>query len=441
MDGALRLGPDRERELDQSPGLAVDWARLGAGFTEFAVLFPHVGMFAGEFARYLRQVVHGWIVRHTVRFACSGIETCHCLPIATVLHAPLAAPGMQAVQLTDHGGRDVLSYDEVPDPEPAAEEVLLDVKAGALNHLDVWTRRGLPGVELDFPHVPGSDAAGVVTEVGAGVTRFAPGDRVAVWAGVNCGDCEFCRRGEPTLCVDYHVLGEHVPGVHAEQITVHEDNLLPVPEDVDWATAAAAPLVFGTAWRLLIERGDLSAGETVLVLGASGGVGHAAVQIAAHAGCEVFATAGTAQKREYAAEIGADHTIDYTETDFATAVRDETGERGVDVVVDHVGADTWDDSLRALARGGRVLTCGATTGGRPQTNVDRIFWNQLSVIGSTMASSGTAARACSLVWDGPLEVRIRETLPMSRIARGHELLEGREGFGKVVVVPDSEYDA
>jgi NADPH:quinone reductase-like Zn-dependent oxidoreductase len=347
---------------------------------------------------------------------------------------------MQAVQLTDHGGRDVLSYDEVSDPEPAAGEVLLDVKAGALNHLDVWTRRGLPGLDLDLPHVPGSDAAGVVTEVGADVTRFEPGDHVAVWAGVSCGDCEFCRRGKPTLCVDYHVLGEHVPGVHAEQVAVHEDTLLPVPEDVDWATAAATPLVFGTAWRMLIERGDLAAGESVLVLGASGGVGHAAVQIAAHAGCEVFAAAGTAEKRAYAAEIGADHTIDYTEANFADEVRAETGKRGVDVVVDHVGADTWADSLRALARGGRVLTCGATTGGRPQTNIDRIFWNQLSVIGSTMASLGTAQRVCDLVWDGTFEVRIRERLPMSRTARGHELLEGREGFGKVVVVPDSEYD-
>jgi NADPH:quinone reductase-like Zn-dependent oxidoreductase len=346
---------------------------------------------------------------------------------------------MQAVQFTDHGGREVITYGEVPDPQPADDEVLLSVKAGALNHLDVWTRRGLPGLDLSMPHTPGSDAAGVVAAVGENVDRFAVGDRAAVWAGVNCGDCEFCRRGEPTLCVNYHVLGEHVPGVHAERVAVPEDNLLPVPEGVDWSSAAAAPLVFGTAWRLLLERGDLTAGESVLVLGASGGVGHAAVQIAAHAGAEVFATASTEEKRAFAEDIGADHTLDYTETNFASEIRERTGSRGVDVVVDHVGAATWTDSLRSLARGGRVLTCGATTGANPETDIDRIFWNQLDVIGSTMAAPGTAERALEHVWDGTFEVRIRERLPMSETARGHELLEDRKGFGKVVVVPDSEY--
>lgn len=347
---------------------------------------------------------------------------------------------MQAVQFTDHGGREVVSYGTAPDPEPADDEVCLDVKAGGLNHLDIWTRRGLPGLDLELPHIPGSDGAGVVTAVGDDVTRFEPGDRVALWAGVNCGDCEFCRRGEPTLCIDYHVIGEHVPGVHAEVAAVPADNLVPVPEGVDWATAAAAPLVFGTAWRMLIERGELQAGESVLVLGASGGVGHAAVQVAAHAGAEVFATASTPEKRQFAAELGADYTLDYTDGEFAASVREETDNRGVDVVVDHIGAATWDESLQSLARGGRVLTCGATTGGRPQTNINRIFWNQLTVVGSTMAAPGVAERALSLVWDGTFEPRIRARLPMSQTARGHELLESREGFGKVVVIPDSEYD-
>jgi len=346
---------------------------------------------------------------------------------------------MQAVQFTDHGDRDVVTYGEVPDPDPDDDEVVLDVKAAALNHLDIWTRRGLPGLDLETPHIPGSDAAGVVAAVGPDVTRFERGDRAAVWAGVNCGDCEFCRRGDPTLCVEYHVIGEHVPGVHAERVAIPEDNLVSVPEGVTWSKAAAAPLVFGTAWRMLIERGDLTAGESILVLGASGGVGHAAVQIAAHAGAEVYATASTQAKREYAADIGADHTLDYTEADFAAEIREATGDRGVDVVVDHVGEATWEDSLRALARGGRLLTCGATTGGRPRTNVDRIFWNQLDVIGSTMAAPGTAERVLELVWDGTFEPRIRERLPMSEAARGHELLESREGFGKVLLVPDSEY--
>jgi len=360
-------------------------------------------------------------------------------PIAPSVMDTLAVrTAMHAVQFTDHGDTDVIAYREVDRPEPAPDEVLLDVKAGALNHLDLWTRRGLPGVDLAMPHTPGSDAAGVVAAVGDDVERFAVGDRVAVWAGVHCGDCEFCRSGEPTMCVEYAIIGEHRPGVHADYATVPADNLVRVPEGVDWATAGAAPLVFGTAWRMLIERGDLSAGESVLVLGASGGVGHAAVQVADHAGATVFATASTAEKRDAAAALGAEHTIDYEAEDFPERVREVTDGRGVDVVVDHVGAATWADSLASLAKGGRVLTCGATTGPHPETSIDRIFWNQLSVIGSTMAGLGAAERALGLVWDGTFEVRERARLPMSETARGHALLAEREGVGKVVLVPDDE---
>ena len=227
---------------------------------------------------------------------------------------------MDAVRFAEHGGRGVVEYGSCPDPTVDRNEVLVDIKAGALNHLDVWSRRGIPGIDLDLPHVPGSDAAGVVGAVGDGVDRFSPGDRVAVSAGVSCGTCEFCRDGEPTLCVDYEVLGEHRQGVHSELAAVPADSLVSVPDGVDWATAAAAPLVFQTAWRLLVTRGEIDPGETVLVLGASGGVGHAAVQIAAHAGCEVIATASTEVKRSIARRLGADHTIDYEATDFADAV-------------------------------------------------------------------------------------------------------------------------
>jgi NADPH2:quinone reductase len=345
---------------------------------------------------------------------------------------------MKAVQFTEHGGTDVIEYGDHPDPEVGRDEVLVDVRAGALNHLDLWTRRGLPGIDLELPHVPGSDGAGVVREVGPDVTRFEPGDRVALLSGVHCGDCEFCRHGEESMCVDFHIIGEHVPGVHAERAAVPEDNLVHVPEGVDWETAAASPLVFQTAWRMLRDRGDLKAGESVLVLGASGGVGHAAVQIADHAGAEVFATASSQEKLEYAEELGADHTINYEETDFAGEIRDLTDGRGVDMVVDHIGAQTWQDSLKSLVKGGRVVTCGATTGGNPETDINRIFWNQLKVIGSTMATPGQADEVLDLVWKGEMEPRVRETLPMSEIARAHEIIEDREGFGKVVVVPDSE---
>ncbi|PSP99497.1 alcohol dehydrogenase [Halobacteriales archaeon QS_5_70_17] len=347
---------------------------------------------------------------------------------------------MKAVQFEEHGERDVLEYAEFEDPSPDDDEVLVDVKAAGLNHLDVWTRRGLPGVDLEMPHVPGSDAAGVVTEVGEGVTRFEPGDRVAVIAGRASEFDEFSRKGDPTLAQDYHIIGEHVRGVHAEQFALPEENLAPVPEGVDWEVAGSATLVFGTAWRMLIDRADLEAGESVLVLGASGGVGHAAVQIADHAGAEVFATASTDEKLEYARECGADHAVNYEEESFADAIYEATDGRGVDVVVDHVGPATWDDSLKSLVKGGRLVTCGATTGPTAETNINRIFWNQLEIIGSTMATPGQFEEVLSLVWDGTFEPRIRAVLPMSEIQRAHGMLEDREGFGSVVVVPDSEYD-
>ena len=347
---------------------------------------------------------------------------------------------MKAVQFSNHGDRDVIEYGEFPDPTPDRDEVLVDVKAGALNHLDVWTRKGLPGVDLDMPHIPGSDAAGVVLEVGEDVTRFEAGDRVAVSAGVSCGKCEFCRHGEHSLCKHYHIIGEHVRGVHSEMAAVPADNLISVPEGVSWETAAAAPLVFQTAWRMLVTRADVEPGEKVLVLGASGGVGHAAVQIADYLGAEVYATGSTDEKLEHASELGADYVINYAEEDFADRIRDHTGKRGVDVVVDHVGEETYPDSLKSLAKGGRLVTCGATTGPNPGAGLNRIFWNQLSILGSTMATHGEADDVLELVWAGEFEPAIREVLPMSETARAHEMLENREGFGKVVVVPDSEYD-
>lgn len=347
---------------------------------------------------------------------------------------------MQAVTFSEHGDRDVIQYGSHPEPDIGPRDVRFQVRAGALNHLDVWTRRGLPGLDLEMPHIPGSDGAGVVESVGDQVTRFGPGDRVAVSAGLSCGDCEFCRKGEETMCVDFHLLGEHRRGVHAEYAVVPEQALVSVPDGVEWSVAAAAPLVFQTAWRMLVTRADLRAGESVLVLGASGGVGHAAVQIADHCGAEVYATASSEAKLDYAREIGADHCIDYAETNIADAIRERTGKRGVDVVVDHVGAATWQDSLASLARGGRLVTCGATTGPSPETDINRIFWNQLQVIGSTMGNPGEVDDVLALVWDGTFEPRLRATLPMSETAEGHRMLEDRDGFGKVVVVPDSIYD-
>ncbi|PGF15610.1 alcohol dehydrogenase [Natrinema sp. CBA1119] len=340
---------------------------------------------------------------------------------------------MQAVQFADHGDRGVIEYGEYPDPEIDRDEVLVDIKAAALNHLDIWTRRGMPGIDLEMPHIPGSDGAGVVEDVGEDVTRFEAGDHVALSAGV--GDL---RMDDPTLDPRFHIIGEHVTGVHSEYAAIPEDNLIPVPDHVDWSVAGSSSLVFQTAWRMLIERADLEAGESVLVLGASGGVGHAALQIADYAGAEVYATGSTEEKLDYAREHGADHVCNYEEEDFADWILEETDRRGVDVVVEHVGAPTWQNSLKSLTKGGRLVTCGGTGGGNPETDIPRIFWNQLQIIGSTMATPDQVDDVMELVWDGTFEPAIREELPMSETARAHEIIENREGFGKVVVRPDSE---
>ncbi|MES3517884.1 MAG: zinc-binding dehydrogenase [Natronomonas sp.] len=346
---------------------------------------------------------------------------------------------MRAAFFEEHGEAEVLQYDEFPDPEIGPGEVLVDIKAGGLNHLDVWTRRGMPSPE-ELPHVPGSDGAGVVEAVGDRVTRFEPGDHVLVDPNLFCGECEFCRKGETSLCVDFKMIGEHVRGVHSERAAVPEKNLIELPDHVDFVTAAATPLVFQTAWRMLRTRADIDQSDTVLVLGASGGVGHACVQIAANEGCEVWATASSAEKLEHAVECGADHTIDYSEENFADVLKEETDGRGADVVVDHIGEATWDDSLSAAARGGTIVTCGATSGISPETNIPTVFWKQLDILGSTMGTPGEMDDVLQKVFDGTFEPHVRTVLPMSEIDRGHELLEGREGFGSVVVIPDSEYD-
>ena len=346
---------------------------------------------------------------------------------------------MKAIFYEELGSADVLQYDEFPDPAVGPEDVLVEIKAGGLNHLDVWTRKGMPSPD-ELPHVQGSDGAGVVSEVGDRVTRFEPGDRVLVDPGLYCGECEFCRKGEQSLCVEFEMIGEDVRGVHSEFAAVPEANLIELPDGIDFVTAASAPLVFQTAWRMLMTRAEIDQSDSVLVLGASGGVGHACVQIAANEGCEVFATASSEEKLDHARACGADHLINYEKKDFADAIDEQTDGRGVDVVVEHIGAATWDNSLTAAAPGGTVVTCGATSGIAPETNIPTVFWKQLNILGSTMGTPGEMDDVLAKVFDGTFEPYVREVLPMSEVARAHEMLESREGFGSVVVVPDGEYD-
>lgn len=342
---------------------------------------------------------------------------------------------MRAAYFAQHGGPEVLEVGELPDPEPGPGQVLLRVRAAALNHLDLWTRRGLPGLELEMPHVGGSDIAGTVEVPGEGVEGWQPGQRVVVNPSLWCGRCEACARGEESLCRRYRILGEHVSGGLAERVAVPATNLYAIPEGFPFEQAAAAPLVFQTAWRALVGRAGLRPGETVLVTGASGGVSTAAIQIARLAGATVYAVTSGPENVRRVAELGADVVIDRLEEDFSRRVWEETGKRGVDVVVDGVGEAVWEGCLRSLAPAGRLVTYGATTGARGELDIRRVFWKQLRVIGSTMASRSEFEEAMRSVFAGRLQPVVDEVLPLDRIREAHERLERGEVFGKLVLVP------
>lgn len=344
---------------------------------------------------------------------------------------------MKAAFFERHGGPEVVEVGDLPDPAPGPGEVLLRVRAAGLNHLDLWVRRGLPGLRLEMPHIGGSDMAGEIIAPGDEVTGWAVGDRVAVNPGAWCAgdECESCSRGEHPLCPRYRVLGEHLPGGFAEYVAVPARSLLRLPEGFPFESAAVAPLVYQTAWRGLMSRGGLAAGETVLVTGASGGVSTAAIQIAKHHGARVFAvTSGAANVRRVAA-LGADLVIDRLEEDFSRRVWQETGKRGVDVVLDSVGEATWEGCVRALSRGGRMVVYGATTGPAGTLNIPRLFWLQTSILGTTMANHAEFEAVMTLVLDGTLTPVIDDVWPLDRAREAHERLEAGGVFGKLVLTP------
>lgn len=340
---------------------------------------------------------------------------------------------MKAAIFSEYGGPEVLRVEEVETPAPGPGEVLVRVRAASLNHLDVWVRRGLP-IETTMPHIGGSDVAGVVEEVGPEVEGVEVDARVVVNPSLWCGRCEWCKRGEEPLCVRYRILGEHTQGGFAEYVVVPAANLYPIPDDVPFEEAAAAPLVFLTAWRGLISRGRLRAGEDVLVTGASGGVSTAAIQIAKLAGARVFAVT-TTENVERVRELGADVVYDRTEVDFSRAVWQDTNKRGVDLILDSVGEATWTQNVRALARGGRLVVYGATTGPRSETDLRQLFWKQIEIIGTTMANQREFEEVMKLVFRGELRPVVDVVWPLERIRDAHERLERGEQFGKVVLTP------
>jgi len=341
---------------------------------------------------------------------------------------------VKAVVIREHGGPEVLRLEERPLPEPGPGEARVRVHAVALNHLDLWVRKGVPGHAFPLPIVPGCDIAGTLDAAGPGV-RLREGDPVLVGPGVSCGTCRDCRAGRENLCREYGILGETRDGGCAEYVVVPAQNLFPKPAHLDYPQAAAVPLVFLTAWHMLLGRAGIRAGETLLVHAAGSGVSSAAIQIARLVGARVLATASTAEKCRRARALGAEIAVNHREADFVQEVRSWTGKRGVDVALDHVGEQTFDRTVRCLARGGRYVTCGATSGYEMKTDFRLVYFKSLSILGSTMGGSHELAEVLEHVAAGRLSPTLDRVLPLERVAEAHAHLETRQGFGKTVLVP------
>ena len=344
---------------------------------------------------------------------------------------------MKAVVVPRYGGPDVLELvADHPDPVPGPDQVVLRVHATSLNHLDLFVREGIPALKLTLPHILGSDAAGDIAEVGSDVTDLEVGERVVVNPGISCGRCEFCLTGEDSLCVEYKILGEHLPGAYAEKVAVPARNVLKIPTDMQFPAASAAPLAFMTAWRMLVTRAKVRPGEDVLVLGAGSGVSTAAIQVAKLAGCTVFVTSSSDEKLRKAKALGADVLINYKALPWSKAIWELTGKRGVDVIVDHVGEATFKESVRTLRRGGRIVVPGATTGPMLELDARYLFWRQLSVLGSTMANQREFEEVMKLVFMGRLKPVVDRVFPLAKAREAHEYLARGDQFGKVVLAVD-----
>jgi NADPH:quinone reductase-like Zn-dependent oxidoreductase len=342
---------------------------------------------------------------------------------------------MKAVIFNEHGGPEVLKSAEVDDPKLRANEVLVEVRACALNHLDVWTRKGLPGVEIPLPHILGNDIAGVVRQAGELVSWVRPGDEVMLHPGVSCGHCADCLRGQDNLCPEYDMLGYRRAGGYAELVAAPGVNVIQKPKNLNWEEAAALPLVTVTAWHMLVTRARLQPGEDVLIHAAGSGVGSIGIQIAKLRGARVIATAGSDEKLAKARELGADETVNYTREDWPKEVRRLTGKRGVDVVFEHTGAETWPGSIMALSKNGRLVTCGATSGFDARTDLRQVFYRHLSLLGSFMGSKAELLDAMKFVERGAIRAVVDRTLPLNEAQRAHELMQDRAQFGKLVLIP------
>lgn len=343
---------------------------------------------------------------------------------------------MRAIRIHEHGGADQLRYERVSDAHlGSSQDAVVKLCAASLNAIDIRTRRGPTVDGLAFPHILGSDGAGVVVEIGDRVTNISPGDKVCLYPAKGCGQCEFCARGRDYLCAQLTFLGEREDGTYAEFVSVPARNCFPLPHGLAFEEAAALPLVYLTVWRMLITQVHIKPGERVLILG-SGGVATAALQIAAHMGARVIVTSSSDEKIAKAKSLGAEHGINYAKTEFDKVTRSLTGKRGVDVVVDCIGGDTWIKSLASLAKGGRLVTCGAAGGDHSPTDVRRIFWNHLTLFGSTLGSREEFQQLLNFIEATQTKPIIDRVFPLSEAALAHQYMEERKSFGKVVLRMD-----
>ncbi len=340
---------------------------------------------------------------------------------------------MKAVRIHEFGGPEVLRYEDIAGPVLRKDQVLVRVRACALNHIDLWSRKGLPGISL--PHILGSDVAGEIVEVGEYVTGLKPGQRVLLAPMVFCNHCAKCAAGIENQCPEFTVLGNRVDGGNCELIAVPAVNVLPIPDSLDFVPAASIPLVFTTAWHMLVGRAAIKPGQTVLVLGANSGVGIAAIQVAKLFHATVVATAGDEKKSQRARELGADHVINHYQQKISDEVRKVTNKQGVDIVIEHVGTATWDESLKSLKPGGTLVTCGATTGFQAGVDLRFLFSRQLSLHGSFMGTMGEFHEVMQHVFGGRLKPVVDRTFPLSEARAAHEYLQNSQMFGKVVLVP------
>lgn len=345
---------------------------------------------------------------------------------------------MKAIRIHEHGGIETLRYEEVQEPRPTSPtDAIIKLKTASLNHIDIWNRRGLTGMDIALPRIPGGDGAGIVADIGDEVKNIKVGDAICLYPPSGCGRCEFCVTDREYLCIHLRVLGEREDGTYAEYVRAPARNCFPIPAGMSFEEAAAFPLVYVTVWRMLITNGQIKPGEHVLILGIGGGVASAALQLAASIDTHIIVTSSSDKKLEKARSLGAEHGINYTKTDFAKEVRRLTGKRGVDVVVDCVGGDSWVKSLTSLAKGGRLVTCGATAGANPPTEIRRIFWNHLKIFGSTLGDRGEFLEVLRFLQTSRTKPIVDQVFSLHEASVAQMRLEAGKQFGKIVLRTDA----